>query len=89
MSDLKQKGTYKNERVITSKQSSKISTQTHSSLLNFCANNYLGLCDNPEIIKTAQQSLEDRGFGLSSVRFICGTTDKHLELENKVSEFYE
>lgn len=78
---------YKHERVITSPQRAEIDVQPDNHVLNFCANNYLGLSDNPTLIKTAQQSLEDYGFGLSSVRFICGTQDIHKSLEAKISSF--
>ncbi len=82
-------GTYKHERVITTKQSNLISTTKFKNVLNFCSNNYLGLCDNEYIIKEAKKTLDERGFGLSSVRFICGTTDHHIKLENQISKFYE
>ncbi len=89
ISNLKSEGTFKNERIITSAQSNIISTTKFSNVLNFCSNNYLGLCDNQEISNEAKKVLDERGFGLSSVRFICGTTDYHLNLEKKISEFYE
>lgn len=82
-------GTYKQERIITTPQSNIISTNKFKNVLNFCSNNYLGLCDNPEIIQTAKTLLDERGFGLSSVRFICGTTDHHKSLESRISNFYE
>ena len=85
--ELKEQGLYKNERIITSSQSSQISVSGHQMVLNFCANNYLGLANHPEIIKAAQETMDQWGFGLSSVRFICGTQQIHKELEQKVSEF--
>jgi glycine C-acetyltransferase len=84
---LKQQGLYKNERIITSSQSSQISVSGGKSVLNFCANNYLGLANHPEVIRAAQETMNDWGFGLSSVRFICGTQQIHKELEQKMSEF--
>jgi len=84
---IKEDGLFKNERVITSPQSSHISVSNGQTVLNMCANNYLGLADNPEIIKAAKDSFDKWGFGMSSVRFICGTQQIHKELENKISEF--
>ena len=84
---IKSSGLYKNERVITSKQGAEISTTTQKEVLNFCANNYLGLSSNEEIIEAAVETLKTHGFGLSSVRFICGTQDIHKELEQKTAEF--
>ncbi|WP_340112082.1 glycine C-acetyltransferase [Maribellus mangrovi] len=87
LEELKEQGLYKTERIITSSQSSEISVAGGESVLNFCANNYLGLANNPEVVKAAQDIMNDYGFGLSSVRFICGTQQIHKELEDKVSEF--
>lgn len=87
LGELKEQGLYKAERIITSSQSSDISVSTGESVLNFCANNYLGLANNPEVVKAAQDIMNDWGFGLSSVRFICGTQQIHKELEEKVSDF--
>ena len=87
LQELKEQGLYKNERIITSSQSSHIRVSGGKSVLNFCANNYLGLANHPEVIKAAQNCMNDWGFGLSSVRFICGTQQIHKELEQKVSEF--
>ena len=87
LEELKQQGLYKTERIITSSQSSKITVGDGKEVLNFCANNYLGLANHPEVIKAAQDIMNDWGFGLSSVRFICGTQQIHKELEQKVSEF--
>jgi len=86
LDDLKSKGLLKTERIITSKQSSIIQTN-NASVLNFCANNYLGLSSDEEIIKDAHKAIEDWGFGLSSVRFICGTQTIHKKLEQKIAEF--
>jgi glycine C-acetyltransferase len=87
IAELKEQGLYKAERIITSSQSSRISVSTGQTVLNFCANNYLGLANHPEVIKAAQDVMNDWGFGLSSVRFICGTQQIHKELEQKTSEF--
>ncbi|PHQ81508.1 MAG: glycine C-acetyltransferase [Coxiella sp. (in: Bacteria)] len=87
LDQLETQGLYKHERVITSKQSAEIEVEPNDEVLNFCANNYLGLSDNAELIKTAQASLDKYGFGMSSVRFICGTQDVHKALEQKISTF--
>ena len=87
LEELKEQGLYKTERIITSSQSAEIKVGADKTVLNFCANNYLGLANNPEVIKAAQNIMNDWGFGLSSVRFICGTQQIHKELEQKVSEF--
>ncbi|KAF8302036.1 2-amino-3-ketobutyrate coenzyme A ligase [Trypanosoma cruzi cruzi] len=85
---VKEAGTYKGERVITSKQSALIDVQSSTQpLLNFCANNYLGLAGNPEVIQAAKEALETHGYGLASVRFICGTTDIHKKLEDTMTKF--
>ena len=86
LEEIKDAGLYKNERIITSGQGAKI-TVNGKSVLNFCANNYLGLSSHPKVIKAAKKYIDERGYGLSSVRFICGTQDIHKELENKISEF--
>ena len=86
--EIKESGRYKSERIITSKQKSVINT-TGDEVINFCANNYLGLASNPEIIEAAKEALDSHGFGLASVRFICGTQDIHKELEDKISSFLE
>lgn len=86
LEELKQQGLYKTERIITSSQSAEIKVNG-KTVLNFCANNYLGLANHPEVIKAAQDVMNDWGFGLSSVRFICGTQQIHKDLEQKVSEF--
>lgn len=87
LAELKEQGLYKTERIITSSQSSQITVAGGQSVLNFCANNYLGLANHPEVVKAAQTIMNDWGFGLSSVRFICGTQQIHKELEQKTSEF--
>ena len=84
---IKDEGLWKDERVITTPQKNVIDTTKASSVLNFCANNYLGLSNNPELIQAAKDSYDKYGYGLSSVRFICGTQTIHKELEAKVSEF--
>jgi len=80
-------GLFKTERVITSPQSAEITISGGHKVLNFCANNYLGLSSHPEVIEAAKRAIDTHGFGMSSVRFICGTQDIHRELENKISEF--
>ncbi len=87
LSDIDDAGLTKAERIITSKQAADISVSTGETVINFCANNYLGLSSHPEVIKAAHDALESRGYGLSSVRFICGTQDAHKELEAEVSAF--
>ncbi len=81
-------GLYKRERAITTPQRVEIRTRDGGEVLNFCANNYLGLADNPDIIATAKQALDEYGFGLASVRFICGTQDLHTKLERTIAEFF-
>jgi glycine C-acetyltransferase len=85
--DIKEAGLYKSERVIMGPQGAEIQVQTGEKVLNFCANNYLGLSSHPKVIKAAHNALDEWGYGLSSVRFICGTQDIHKTLENKVSDF--
>ena len=85
--DIKKAGTYKEERIITTPQQATIDTVKKNHVLNLCANNYLGLANNQEIIEAAKQSYDDWGYGLSSVRFICGTQSIHKELENSISHF--
>ena len=88
LSQIKAQGLYKKERTITTPQQVEIVTKEGGEVLNFCANNYLGLADNPDIIAKAKGALDDHGFGLSSVRFICGTQDIHKELESTISNFF-
>ena len=84
----KNAGLYKKERVISSSQDVEITLNTGETVINFCANNYLGLSNNPEVIQAAKDTLDTHGFGMSSVRFICGTQDIHKQLEEKVAEFF-
>ena len=86
--DIKDNGLFKEERIITSPQGAEITLTTGQTVLNFCANNYLGLSSHPEVIKAAQDAMDTHGFGMSSVRFICGTQDIHKELEQKIADFY-
>ena len=88
LNQIKAEGLYKDERTITTPQGVIIDTIEGGMVLNFCANNYLGLSNHPEIIDTAKAALDDHGFGMSSVRFICGTQDLHKNLEQKISEFF-
>lgn len=87
LEELKQNGLYKEERVISSEQSGSIEVKNGKKVLNFCANNYLGLANNKEIIKAAKEGLDKFGYGLASVRFICGTQVIHKALEEKISDF--
>jgi glycine C-acetyltransferase len=89
LNTIKQEGLYKNERILTSPQSAVISTTKHSHLLNFCSNNYLGLCNDSRIIEAAREAITERGFGICGGRFVCGTTEYHKLLEKEISEFYE
>ena len=89
LASIKEEGLFKDERIITSPQRANIEVRGGKKVLNMCANNYLGLADNPEIIEAAKQSFEKWGYGLSSVRFICGTQEVHKELEQKISAFLE
>ena len=86
--DIKNNGLYKKERVITSAQDAVIKISTGEEVINFCANNYLGLSSHPEVIQAAKDAMDTHGFGMSSVRFICGTQDIHKELEQKIASFY-
>ncbi len=86
LDEIKNAGLFKNERIITSEQGAEIIVNG-TTVVNFCSNNYLGLSSHPKIIKAAKQSIDTRGYGLSSVRFICGTQDIHKELENKIAKF--
>jgi glycine C-acetyltransferase len=85
---IREAGLYKNERIITSPQDAEISLETGETVLNFCANNYLGLSAHPAVIEGAKRALDSRGYGMSSVRFICGTQDIHKKLEAKISAFF-
>src|SRR5690554_1075954 len=85
--EIKNAGLFKRERVITSPQSAEITTSDGQTVLNFCANNYLGLSSHPQVIQAAKDTIDSHGYGMSSVRFICGTQDIHKELERKIAEF--
>jgi len=89
LSKIKEAGLYKEERIITSPQGASISIQGGRKVLNFCANNYLGLSSHPKVLEAAKRAIDSHGYGMSSVRFICGTQDIHKELERKISEFLE
>src|SRR4030042_1016936 len=86
--EIEEAGLFKKERVIISPQGAEIELDTGQKVLNFCANNYLGLSNDPDLIKAAKRALEDHGYGMSSVRFICGTTDLHKNLEKKIANFF-
>lgn len=88
LSDIREAGLYKEERIIVSPQQAEIKLNTGQEVLNFCANNYLGLSNHPELIKAAKDSMDTHGYGMSSVRFICGTTDLHKLLEQKIASFF-
>ena len=88
LNEIREAGLYKSERIIVSPQGAEIELNTGQKVLNFCANNYLGLSNNSELIKAAKKSLDDHGYGMSSVRFICGTTDLHKTLEKKIADFF-
>ena len=89
LQDIKDAGLYKSERIITSAQDAVIKISTGQEVINFCANNYLGLSNHPEVIQAAKDTMDSHGFGISSVRFICGTQDVHKELEASIAEFYQ
>lgn len=88
LKEIKEAGLYKKERIITSPQGAIIKISTGEEVINFCANNYLGLSSHPEVVKAAKDTLDSHGFGMSSVRFICGTQDIHKGLERKIADFY-
>jgi len=87
LKEIKEAGLYKNERIITTPQGADISTSDGKEVVNFCANNYLGLSSHPKVIEAAKKAIDTHGYGMSSVRFICGTQDIHKKLEDKISEF--
>ena len=89
LQDIKDNGLYKEERIITSAQGAEITLNTGETVLNFCANNYLGLSSHPDVIQAAKDTMDTHGFGMSSVRFICGTQDIHKQLEQKIADFYQ
>ena len=88
LTDIENAGLYKKERIIVSPQGGKIALQNGKKVLNFCANNYLGLANNPKLIAAAKEALDSHGYGMASVRFICGTSDLHKKLEQKIAEFF-
>ena len=89
LTDIKEEGLFKRERTITTPQSVEIRTQNGNRVLNFCANNYLGLANHPDLINAAKNAMDDYGFGMASVRFICGTQDIHKILEKKIAKFFD
>jgi len=89
LQSIEHNGLFKKERIITSAQGAEITLNTGETVLNFCANNYLGLSSHPEVIQAAKDTMDTHGFGMSSVRFICGTQDIHKELEQKIAHFYQ
>ena len=89
LAEIRDSGMYKNERVIASPQRAEITLKDGSKVLNFCANNYLGLADHPALIEAAQKAIAEYGYGMASVRFICGTQSPHRALENRLSRFLE
>lgn len=89
LAEIKAAGLYKNERIITTSQKADIKVNAGEEVINFCANNYLGLSDNPRLIQAAKDAMDSHGFGMSSVRFICGTQDIHKQLEAAVSKYFQ
>ncbi len=89
LQEIKNDGLFKKERIITSPQDAAIKISTGQEVINFCANNYLGLSSHPDVIQAAKDAMDTHGFGMSSVRFICGTQDIHKELEQKIADFYQ
>lgn len=89
LEEIREAGLYKTERIITSSQDAVIKISTGEEVINFCANNYLGLSNHPEVIQAAKDTLDSHGYGMSSVRFICGTQDIHKELEQRIASFYK
>ena len=89
LENIKEQGLFKEERIIVSSQGAEITLETGQTVLNFCANNYLGLANHPEVIQAAKDTMDTHGFGMASVRFICGTQDIHKRLEQKIASFYQ
>src|SRR5688572_17095659 len=87
LTEIKSSGLYKNERIITTPQGAEIKTTSGKTVINFCANNYLGLSSHPKVIEAANKAIDTHGYGMSSVRFICGTQDIHKTLEKKIADF--
>ena len=88
LKNIQEAGLLKRERIIVSEQDAEITLEGGQKVLNFCANNYLGLSSHPRVVDAAKRAIETHGYGMSSVRFICGTQDIHKELERKIAEFY-
>src|SRR5690606_33721587 len=88
LDEIRDAGLFKSERIITSPQAAEITLADGRTVLNFCANNYLGLADHPAMIEAAKQALDTHGFGMASVRFICGTQDLHKQLEKTIAGFF-
>ena len=88
LKSIDEAGLYKRERIITSPQGAEIKVSSGNEVLNFCANNYLGLSNHPALIEAAKEAMDSRGYGMSSVRFICGTQDLHKALEHKIADFF-
>ena len=88
LDEIRAQGLFKSERIITGPQSAEITLEDGRTVLNFCANNYLGLADHPDIIQAAKDALDTHGFGMASVRFICGTQDLHKQLEKTIADFF-
>src|SRR5690606_34345747 len=88
LEEIREQGLFKSERIITGPQSAEITLEDGRQVLNFCANNYLGLADHPDLIQAAKDALDSHGFGLASVRIICGTQDLHKELEKTIADFF-
>src|SRR3990167_5345905 len=88
LQEIRDAGLWKGERIIVTPQSASIAVAGGKQVLNFCANNYLGLSSHPKVIEAAHHAIETHGFGMSSVRFICGTQDLHKALEKKISDFF-
>src|SRR5215468_11397937 len=88
LEEIKSQGLFKTERVITSPQDAHIAITGGKRVLNMCANNYLGLADHPDLIQAAKDALDTHGFGMASVRFICGTQDLHKQLEKQIADFF-
>ena len=89
LAGIKEAGLYKNERIITTPQKADIKVNAGEEVLNFCANNYLGLSNNQRLIQAAKDAMDSHGFGMSSVRFICGTQDLHKQLEAAISDYFQ
>ena len=89
LAGIKEAGLYKNERIITTPQKADIKVNAGEEVLNFCANNYLGLSNNQRLIQAAKDAMDSHGFGMSSVRFICGTQDLHKQLEAAISDYFK